>query len=166
MRAVADAGPLIHVSWIDRLDIFPKLFEELLVPEAVRDEVLRAGPDIPGMTALRVAFEAGWLTVQPVIDVATVENLRQMLGRGEAEAIVLMGEVNGDLILLDERRARRFAAQQGLAMTGTVGILRSARDRGLVSAVSPLLAELRRRGFRISPALLDQIRQEETAREE
>jgi len=27
MRAVANAGPLIHLSWIDQLDLVPALFE-------------------------------------------------------------------------------------------------------------------------------------------
>lgn len=161
MRAVADAGPLIHISWIGRLDILRLVFDELVAPVAVRDEVLRAGPDMPGAAALRDAFAAGWLTVQPVIDTARVEALRPGLDRGEAEAIVLMREVNADLILLDDGRARHFATQQGLPLTGTVGILRTARDRGLVPAVLPLLSELRLRGFRISAGLVERIRREE-----
>ena len=44
-----------------------------MAPLAVRDEVLRAGPEIPGVTAIRDAFAAGWLTVQPVTDRAAVE---------------------------------------------------------------------------------------------
>ncbi len=63
MRAVANAGPLIHLSWIDELDLLPALFEEFLVPLAVRDEVLRASPDVPGVPALGAAFTSDWLTV-------------------------------------------------------------------------------------------------------
>lgn len=56
MRAVANAGPLIHLSWIGRLDLLPALFDEVLVPLAVQDEVLHAGPDVLGLAALRAAF--------------------------------------------------------------------------------------------------------------
>lgn len=38
MRVVSNAGPIIHLSWIDRLSLLPQLFEEVLVPVAVRDE--------------------------------------------------------------------------------------------------------------------------------
>lgn len=164
MRVVTDAGPLIHISWIDRLDLFPLLFDKVVAPVAVRDEVLRADPDIPGSAALREAFAAGWLTVQPVGDKANVDLLRATLDRGEAEAIVLMRETKADLILLDERRARRYATQQGLSLTGTVGVLRTARDRGLIPAVLPSLVELRRRGFRISAEMEERIRREETTK--
>ena len=52
MRAVSNAGPIIHLSWIDLLDLLAALFEEVLVPVAVREEVLRAGPHVPGIQAI------------------------------------------------------------------------------------------------------------------
>lgn len=166
MRAVTNAGPLIHLSWIDQLDLLRTLFDELLAPLAVRDECLRAGPDVPGITAIRDAFAAGWLTVQPVADRTPVEALTAELDRGEAEAIVLMREVRADLLLLDERRARGRAQREGLPITGTIGVLRLARDRGLVSAVAPLLVELQRLGFRVGAELVAQVRREEAAQGE
>lgn len=63
MRAVSNAGPIIHPSWVDRLDPLTELFEEILVPAAVRDEVLRAGDDVLGVAAIRIAFEARQFTV-------------------------------------------------------------------------------------------------------
>lgn len=163
MRAVADSGPLIHLSWIDRLGLLPSIFDEVIAPAAVRGEVLRAGSGVPGVVALQRAFSAGWLTAQRVADTARVESLRARLDRGEAEAIVLMEETDADLILIDDRRARHYAAEQGLALTGTIGILQTARARGLIPAVPPLLVELRRLGFRVSVELEDRIRREETA---
>ena len=56
VKAIASAGPLIHLSWIDQLDLLPCLFDAVLVPFAVRDEVLQASPDVPGVRALRAAF--------------------------------------------------------------------------------------------------------------
>ncbi len=161
MRAVANAGPLIHLSWLDRLDLPRALFDEVLVPTAVRDEVLRAGPEVSGVDALRDAFAAGWFVVQPVGDPAAVQGLTAQLDRGESEAIVLMREVQADVLLLDERRARARATREGLPIIGTIGILRLARDRGLVPAVAPLLEELRRIGFRIGAEWVEQIRREE-----
>ena len=161
MRAVTNAGPLIHPSWIGRLDLLPALFDAIIAPVGVRDEVLNVGPDIPGATALREAFAAGWPVVQPVNDAVAVDALMAVLDRGEAEAIVLMREAATDIILLDERRAREYAMLWGIPMTGTLGILRTARDAGLIPAVLPLLEELRQRGFRISAELAEEIRSEE-----
>lgn len=166
MRAVSDAGPLIHLSWIDQLDLLRTLFDEVVAPLAVRDEVLRAGPDVPGVAAIRGAFAAGWLTMQPVADPTAVGMLTAELDRGEAEAIVLMREARADVLLLDERRARGHAQREGLPMAGTIGILRLARDRGLVPAVAPLLEELRRRGFRVGAELVERVRREDAAQVE
>ena len=161
MRAVSNAGPIIHLSWIDRLDLLTALFEEVVVPVAVREEVLRAGPHVPGIQAIRDAFASGWLRVQPVLDSAAALRLTAELDRGESEAIVLMRETRAGLLLLDERRARARAGREGLRLVGTIGILQQARDRGLVQAVTPLLRDLRRHGFRVSAELVEQVEREE-----
>lgn len=161
MNAVTNAGPLIHLSWIDHLDLLPALFAEVLAPLAVQNEVLRASPDTPGMLALQEVFASDWLKVQVVADSSAVATLRNDLDPGESEAIVLMRETRADLLLLDERRARALAQRAGLPITGTIGILRMARERGLIPAVTPLLENLRRRGFRVGTELVEQIRREE-----
>lgn len=163
MSAVSNSGPIIHLSWIGRLDLLRTFFDDVVVPVAVRGEVLRAGPQVPGIAAIREAFVAGWLTLQPVSDVTAVAALRPGLDPGEAEAIVLMREINAQVLLLDERRARARALREGLPITGTLGMLRSARHRGLVPAMMPLLEELRRGGFRVSADLVEEIRREEQA---
>jgi len=104
VRAVTDAGPLIHLSWIGHLNLLPALFDEVLVPLAVQDEVSRADTNVRGLVALREAFAADWLKGQTVSDPAAVAALLTYLDRGESEAIVLMREAGADLLLLDERR--------------------------------------------------------------
>jgi|GEM_PF-6607568 len=44
MKSVTNTGPLIHLSWIDHLDLLPALFAEVMAPLAVQNEVLRASP--------------------------------------------------------------------------------------------------------------------------
>lgn len=90
MRAVSDAGPLIRLSWLDQLELLAHLFDEALVPGAVREEVLRAGSGVLGIASLHTAFAAGQVRVREVIDTAAVAALTATLHRGEAEAIVLM----------------------------------------------------------------------------
>lgn len=161
-RAVSNAGPISHSSWIDRLNLLPQLFHEILIPAAVRDDVLRATPDVPGVPAIQAAFHAGWLAVRAITDSSAAAQLSAELDQGEAEAIALMEELGADLLLLDERRARAQAIGGGMPVTGTLGILRQARERGLIQAVSPLIDDLRLRGFRIGVELLEEVRREET----
>ena len=163
MSAVSNSGPIIHLSWIGRLNLLRTFFDDAVVPVAVRDEVLRAGPQVPGITEIRGASAVGWLSVQPVSHTTAVAELRLGLDRGEAEAIVLMREIQAAVLLLDERQARARALREGLPIPCTLGILRSARTSGLIPTVEPVLEELRRGGFRVSAALVEEIRREEQA---
>ena len=52
-------------------------------------------------------------------------------------------ESRAGLILLDEHRGRRAAKRLGLTVTGTLGVLIAAKDRGLLASVRPVLDALR-----------------------
>ncbi len=82
-----------------------------------------------------------------------------VLDRGEAEAIVLACEIAADAILIDEADGRKIARQQfGLQVTGTLGILLAAKERGLISAIRPLVDQLRDSlGFFVSESLYQEI---------
>ncbi|MGH2597938.1 MAG: DUF3368 domain-containing protein [Dehalococcoidia bacterium] len=158
---MADAGPLIALSWIDRLDLLGLLFDEVLVPAGVQAEVLRPGDHIPGVTALRAAFGTGGLQVRAVRCGAPLMELRARLDRGEAEALALLLRERVGLLLSDDRLARREAVRRGVSVVGTVGLLRQARVLNLIPAAYPTLLDLRRYGFWVSDLLLEQIRVEE-----
>ena len=75
------------------------------------------------------------------------------LHAGEQAAILLAEHVKADIILLDEKAARRVAVARGLRVTGTLGVLTEAATRGLVD-LAPAIDRLRMTSFRSSPALL------------
>ena len=77
----------------------------------------------------------------------------EKLQAGEQAAILLAESVKTDIILLDEKAARRVAADRGLRVTGLLGILGEAATRGLVD-LAPVIDSLRTTSFRSSPALL------------
>jgi predicted nucleic acid-binding protein len=161
VRVVLDAGPVIHLSWLHRLDLLPALFEEVLIPEAVRDEVLAAPDGTLGLDDIRAALASGNLTVRALPTGARAAPVPSALGAGEAAAIALAVELGADLFLCDDVFARREATARGLTVTGTIGVLKAARERGLIDAVLPLVLELRRLGLWVSDALIDEVRTDE-----
>ncbi len=86
---------------------------------------------------------ADWIVVQPAQDLLAVQLLRE--------------ELDAELVLIDERAARRKARGIGLQTVGTLGVLLMAKDKGLVAGLKPLLDDLRRAGFRMSDDLYRQV---------
>ncbi|MFN8473987.1 MAG: DUF3368 domain-containing protein [Anaerolineae bacterium] len=153
MTVVSNAGPLIALARIGRLDLFETLFGEIVVPPAVFAEVTR-NPDLPGASDLE---QGTWLVVRPVADEIAVQRLRFWLDLGESEAIILSQEL-GATLLIDERRGRAVATTLGVRVTGTIGLLLAAKHTGYIPAVLPLLDALLASGIRLSPRLYEEAR--------
>jgi len=153
MIVVANAGPLISLAQIGQLDLLPALYGNIYIPPAVKTEVVAHGGERPGAAAIGLA---GWITVLAVRDQTAVELLQERLDAGESAAIVLAIEQHADLLLIDEARGRRVAETRGLRKTGTIGTLVTAKQRGLLSTVTPCLYALRASGFRMSDDLYQQ----------
>ena len=79
------------------------------------------------------------------------------LDRGEAEVIAVAQELNADLIIIDERLARRHAKRLGLKLAGTLGVLLKAKQFGLAGAVAPWVLEGLDDGLRLSNAVVAEV---------
>jgi len=152
---VADAGPLIALATTGHLPLLQHLFQRVLIPEAVRDE-LTLSSDRPGAGALSSAIlQQGWLVVHKVrADASTTT----ALGQGESEAILLASR-EGALLLIDERRGRRAARAAGVPVLGTGRVLLAAKRKGLLQQVTPVLDELAAAGYRLPDASVHRLRQ-------
>lgn len=139
MIVVADASPLIALARVGRLVLLRDMFESLLLPEAVWREVAEAGLDKAGTGTI---LQADWIKRRPVSDTGLVSLLRRDLGAGEAEAIVLARETDACLLLMDEQMGRAAAKRLGLRVSGLVGVLIEARERGLLVDSEAVVNEL------------------------
>ena len=140
MIVVSNTSPIIALAGIGQLDLLRAVHGEILVPDAVFDEITVAGAGQPGA---REVAAAEWIKRRPALDAPLVNALSLELDAGEAQAIALAVEVRADLILLDERRGRRAAQRLGLTIAGTLGVLIAAKDRGVLAHVRPMLDALR-----------------------
>lgn len=149
---VADSSPLIGLARIGRLTLLPKMAERIVVGRAVWEEVTVAAPEAPGAKAIR---QCGFLEViTPRIPFAGAAPTE--IDTGEAEAIALAQGMTGCLLLLDDADARRVAKRLRIRHTGTVGLLRLARQAGLIPALRPELEALRNAGIYLRADLIEQ----------
>lgn len=111
MSIVSNASPLINLARIGKLDLLHQLYGELIVPEAVWQEVVVEGSGHPGADEVKTA---PWIKMRAVTNRPLVQALRQDLDAGEAEAIALALEVGAELLLMDEHLGRETARHLGL----------------------------------------------------
>jgi predicted nucleic acid-binding protein len=120
---VADSSVIIALAEINFVDIITMLRWEVIIPNAVYEEVVVRGRNRPGSMELKSLVNQGRVKVLAPRDKALVEALHDPLGIGEAEAVALAIE-NSCIVILDDRIARLKAKSIGLKVIGTVGCCR------------------------------------------
>lgn len=156
-RAAVDSSTPIHLARIGRVPLLDELFDAVLLPSAVWDEVVVQGDGLPGAKEMRSARQDGWMAVVDIEDPDTVDRAGGALDPGEAEAIALALQEDADALVLDEAAARRAARERGLPTTGTVGLLLAGYRRGHVDDLEQELEDLRETGFWIGDRLVREI---------
>lgn len=155
---VADAGPLIGLARVHRLDLLQELYGFVLIPPAVHDE-LQVSSGRPGAVQLKSALERGWLQVHNLATSAdtSLAELMLILDPGEAEAILLAEQAGCRFLLIDDRQGRCIAKRRSISVVGVAGILLAAKQCGLIDAVLPVLREMAREGYRLSLELISEV---------
>ena len=149
---VADSGPLIALARLDLLGLPCRDFEAVLVTSSVWLEGTRK-PGVDEAARLSSAAENHLLRVVPDPAAIPTALLWTSIDAGERSAIALAIEREATL-LLDDRRARKIAAESGRPVVGTLGLLVRAREEGFVAALRPLVEQLRSTGYFMSDDLV------------
>ncbi len=152
---VSDSSPLVSLSHIDMLMLINQMYGNVIIPQAVWDEVVVNGAGEPGAKEVE---SADWIHCKRVKNKNLVKALQQELDCGEAEAIALAIEENVKFVLMDERIGREVASNMGVSCVGLLGVLRNAKIQGLISDVKLILDKLQKEaGYRISSDLYHMI---------
>ena len=151
---IADTGPVNYLILIGRIGLLPALFERVILPEAVQLEL--AAGDAPVSVRTWIHDRPPWIEVRPTPAGYLDANPLHGIHEGEKAAIALAATLNAELLLMDDRRGVRAARHQGLRVTGTLGILELASQKGLID-FAQAIDLLRRTSFRAPEALLDAL---------
>ena len=137
---VSDASPIIALLGIDRLDLLPALYPRVLVTATVRTEIRHGLPDF----------------VEVVPDPNDTDEIivNANVHAGERTAIRLAMVTPACVLLVDDLAGRKEAKARGVAVLGTLGLLRKAKLAGLIASVRPDAEAIIKDGLWVSSAVL------------
>ena len=149
VKIVSDAGPILSFARAGRLEILRQVVGELIIPQAVAEELAAGGRGRPGADEIELGT---WIKRENVQDRSIVEQFSGKLGLGKREALALAKQ-RGAALLVDEREARKEAMRLSIPHFGSLKILKEAKDRGIIPEAKSVLDELIGSGTYISDAL-------------
>ncbi len=150
---IVNTSPIFYLHRLGLLQILNRLYGDVTIPEAVRDESEKGreqGEDVPQLE------NYAWIQI---MNVDMPEHLKLIvdLGLGESEVLAIATNHPSALVVLDDKLARRIAKMQGFRLTGTAGVLLRAKEKGLIPALKPVIEKLMDLNFRLKPDLVDTI---------
>ncbi|MEM9907471.1 MAG: DUF3368 domain-containing protein [Cyanobacteria bacterium P01_D01_bin.44] len=152
MIIVSNTSPINYLILIEQIELLPKLFQQIIIPEAVCNEL--SDTQAPEPVQSWVAAPPEWLKIQPVSQPS--DAAVDLLDPGERAAILLAQELRANLLLLDDMKARLIATDRGLPITGILGILDQAATVKMVD-LPAAVQKLRSTSFWVSEKLLQAL---------
>src|SRR6185312_15266629 len=139
-----------YLIQINLLHLLQTLYGEIIIPAAVNDEILQ----LENKGHILSEFKnADWIKIYSTHNLSNVNKYKNILDRGELEAISIAIELQADLLIIDEKLGRIVAKTIGFDITGLVGILITAKNKNLILSVKKALDEVILLGCRISNTL-------------
>jgi len=152
---VSDATALIVLINIDRFELFKMMFENIIMPQEVYDEVT-VKPSAKKF--IDAEIKSAFLSIVNYEDKQAFKEINFVLDKGESASIALAIEKKLPLII-DEKKGRKFAESCGVEIIGLVGILKFlyASKRLTKQEVLETIESLNQSDFRISEKLMKSI---------
>ncbi|MGB0880974.1 MAG: DUF3368 domain-containing protein [Polaribacter sp.] len=128
---IADAGPIFSLAIINKLEILDQLFDEIKIPNAVWQEVT-----LIKTTKFYKTIEQYF---KPKVNkIKGFNELTFVMDYGESESVILYKELNANFLLIDDKKARNIAENFDVNCIGTLGVLSSAKSKGIIKELRPL----------------------------
>jgi len=123
---LSNAGPLIALAKLNRLDLLAELYGEVQIPRTVYNETVTQGLTYGAHDALTIKIFwqcQGWVIIDVSDCVLATYNPSMILDRGEIEVLAIAQNLSDPLLLLDDEMARIEARRLNLPVRGTLGVL-------------------------------------------
>lgn len=126
---------------------------EIVIPEVVFRELqaARTPPEIKDY----LRNKPTWLSIRESPEI--IDHQLDDIDPGERAAILLAEALTADGILIDDLAGRKIAVERGLRVIGTLGLLESAAQHGLIDFID-CLDRIKAAGFYVSRVLENELR--------
>lgn len=128
---IADAGPIFSLAIIDKLELLNHIFDEIKIPKAVWEEIT-----LDKSTEFYQKIESFFKS--RIANIKGFNELTFVMDYGESESVILYRELDADFLLIDDKKARNIAENFKINCIGTLGILSTAKDKGLIKELRPI----------------------------
>ncbi len=160
---IADTGPINYLILIGHIDLLPRLFGKVLLPKEVYGEL--TSDKAPAPVREWIAGSPVWLEIKDAPAQRLSDSSLINIDSGERAAILLALSLHADLVLMDDRRGVSAAKQNGLRVTGTIGVLDLAAEHKLVD-FSEVIQKLENTNFRRPEVLLHALLKKHTKKDD
>ncbi len=150
---VADTGPILYPVLIGHAEILPALFEKVIIPSTVRDEL--ACGEAPEVARNWIQTPPVWLELHS-LPAGPFDHALEKLDAGEKAALALAAALGADLLLLDDREGVRLARAMGFRVVGTLRVLQLAARRGLLD-LADSFERIKLTNFRYRQEIMDAL---------
>jgi predicted nucleic acid-binding protein len=163
MVVVADTSPLNYLVLIGEIELLPRLYNRILIPQAVMDELKH--PAAPTLVSGFAAHPPAWLRIEKMDEPGLPQPGASIadLDSGELAAIILAEAHPNALLLMDEIAGRAEAARRGIRSIGTLGILRDAALSGLLD-LAAAFQKLQTTSFRLPATIVAELLTQDSMR--
>jgi len=158
-KVIFNSSPLINLSKIKSLNLIEKIYGQVIIPEAVNEEVVISGKTKENIEGIIQLIEKDIVKIVKVKNRSLVKSFQMNLDYGESEVLALAIDMNASLIIIDEKEARQVADTYNLNKTGFIGILIKAEKLGLIDSAMDLIDLAIKKGFRINKNLYIKLKE-------
>ncbi len=161
---VSDAGPLIHLAQIGKINLLKQLFGKVHITAEVKaeayDEGIRLG--CKDANAIGEALAEGWLKIEPVPEGVTKTALKMSKGenisKADAATLMLAVEKNAEL-LVDDKLLSDLAKMYKLKLWSTWTLLLEGLSKKYLklNEIEQAVTQLGKKKFRLNSKQVQEI---------
>lgn len=128
MKAIADSTPLIHLAKIGKIEHLKKIFEKIIIPKTIYEEVIERGKDNSEVPIIKKLIEEKFIIIKESKTKIEMPNLHE----GEKEALSLCKELKIENILIDEKEGFNISLMLNLTPIRTSSIFMILLDKKMI----------------------------------